>query len=149
MAFDKGSSPQNYPGSLMGSMALIRQTLSDASWYSKNKSKSFSKHQNTIVEFNSALAKLNDIKNETIIFDARNLNNQLRAAHMLSEHKLNAHLLGNGKEYVRINELKKFPYGLILPLNFPALPNVGDNDIEREISLAKMNGSEVPVHCSL
>lgn len=138
MAFDKGSSPQDYPGSLMGSMALIRQTLSNASWYSENKSKSFSKHQNTIVEFNSALANLSDIKNETIIFDARNLNNQLRAAHMLSEHRLNAHLLGNGKEYVRINELKMFPYGLILPLNFPASPQVGDNDIEREVSLAKM-----------
>ncbi len=138
MAFDKGSSPQDYPESLMGSMALIRQTLSDANWYSENKSKSFSKPQNTLVEFNSAFAKLSDIKNETIIFDARNLNNQLRAAQMLSEHKLTAHLLGNGKEYARINELKTFPYGLILPLNFPASPKIGDNDIEREVSLARM-----------
>ncbi|MEC4726888.1 amidohydrolase family protein [Shewanella sp. D64] len=138
MAFNKGSSPQDYPGSLMGSMALIRQTLSDANWYNENKTKSFSKHQNLIVEFNTALAGLGYIKNETIIFDSRNLNNQLRAAHMLNEHNLTAHLLGNGKEYIRINELKAFPFSLILPLNFPESPKVSDNDNEREISLASM-----------
>ncbi|MFT5705586.1 MAG: imidazolonepropionase-like amidohydrolase [Shewanella sp.] len=138
LAFDKGSSPQDYPESLMGSIALIRQTLSDADWYSENKGKSFSKSQNTIVDFNSALAGLDGLENETIIFDTRNLNNQLRAAQMLSEHKLDAHLLGNGKEYARINELKVFPFSLILPLNFPESPQVGDNDNEREISLARM-----------
>ena len=32
-SFDKGTSQQQYPNSLMGSIALIRQTLSDANWY--------------------------------------------------------------------------------------------------------------------
>src|SRR5690554_2589022 len=32
-SFDKGSSLQQYPSSLMGSIALVRQTLSDANWY--------------------------------------------------------------------------------------------------------------------
>ncbi|WP_432490475.1 hypothetical protein, partial [Flavonifractor plautii] len=34
-SFDKGSSEQQYPASLMGSIALIRQTLSDARWYNE------------------------------------------------------------------------------------------------------------------
>src|SRR5687768_5095237 len=34
-SFDKGTSTQNYPSSLMGSIALLRQTYYDALWYSK------------------------------------------------------------------------------------------------------------------
>ena len=41
LAYDKGSSPQDYPSSLMGSIALIRQTFADANWYRENKDKSF------------------------------------------------------------------------------------------------------------
>jgi len=138
LAFDKGSSPQDYPTSLMGSIALIRQTLADATWYKENKSKSFSKTGNNIVEFNNALDKLSNIENEQVVFDTENLNDQLRAAQISIDHKLKATLLGNGKEYARIDELSAFSYGLILPLNFPAAPEVGDDDAEREVSLAKM-----------
>lgn len=138
LAFDKGSSAQDYPSSLMGSIALIRQTLSDAKWYKENKHKSFAKTQNPLVEFNAALAGLETIENAPLLFDTRNLNNQLRAAKLIKEHKLDASLLGNGKEYARIDELKTFPFELILPLNFPEAPKVGDSDNEREISLATM-----------
>ncbi|RTR38480.1 amidohydrolase [Shewanella canadensis] len=138
LAFDKGSSPQDYPTSLMGSIALIRQTLADATWYKENKSKSFSKTGNNIVEFNNALDKLSNIENEQIVFDTDNLNDQLRAAQISIDHELKATLLGNGKEYARIDELSAFSYGLILPLNFTAAPEVGDDDAEREVSLAKM-----------
>ncbi|QPG58876.2 amidohydrolase family protein [Shewanella eurypsychrophilus] len=138
LAFDKGSSPQDYPSSLMGSIALIRQTFADAAWYGQNRHKSFSKSETQLIEFNSAHAALADIEDEQIVFDTANLNNQLRAAHLLSKHEYNATLLGNGQEYARIDELKSYGYGLILPLNFPAAPLVGDDDNEREISLAQM-----------
>ena len=32
-SFDKGTSTQSYPSSLMGSIALLRQTYLDAEWY--------------------------------------------------------------------------------------------------------------------
>ena len=32
-SFSKGTSRQSYPGSLMGSIALLRQTYMDADWY--------------------------------------------------------------------------------------------------------------------
>ena len=34
-SFNKGSSVQEYPSSLMGSIALLRQTYLDADWYQK------------------------------------------------------------------------------------------------------------------
>lgn len=138
LAFDKGSSPQDYPSSLMGSIALIRQTLSDAHWYKENRKKSFSKSETQLIEFNSAYSALENIEKEQIVFDTKNLNSQLRAAHLLNSHEYQGSLVGNGREYARIDELKSYGFGLILPLNFPAAPLIGDDDNEREISLAQM-----------
>ncbi|WP_028768089.1 amidohydrolase family protein [Shewanella fidelis] len=136
MAFNKGSSIQDYPQSLMGSMALIRQTFADANWYNANKGKA--SNSNNTVEFNIALERLNDLNKQSFIFDTKNLNNQLRAARLLNEHELNGSLLGNGREYARLSELKNYPFSLVLPLNYPAAPEIIDGDSEREVSLAAL-----------
>lgn len=138
MAFDKGSSEQDYPSSLMGSIALIRQTFTDANWYNQNKNKQGNGAINNQVEFNIAFERLDDLTDKQIIFETKNLNDQLRAAHLLKEHKLSANLLGNGQEYSRINELKALNYPLILPLNYPQAPDVGTDDADREVSLADL-----------
>ena len=38
-SFEKGTSTQDYPSSLMGAIALLRQTYLDADWYRKDKTK--------------------------------------------------------------------------------------------------------------
>ncbi len=38
-SFNKGVSPQDYPSSVMGAVALLRQTYYDATWYKANASK--------------------------------------------------------------------------------------------------------------
>jgi len=53
-SFRKGVSKQNYPSSLMGSIALLKQTHYDTDWYEKNKNE---------VELNLSLQKLIDQKN--------------------------------------------------------------------------------------
>ncbi|SQH75932.1 protein of unknown function, might belong to Amidohydrolase [Shewanella benthica] len=135
----------------MGSIALIRQTFADVNWYRENKDKSFAKSETQLIEFNSVLAALTNIENEQIIFDTKNLNHQLSAARLLSKHDYKASLLGNGKEYAQLDELKTYGYGygygLILPLNFPAAPLVGDDDSERGISLAQMRHWERVLLC--
>ena len=135
MAFDKGNSPQDYPNSLMGSIALIRQTLSDANWYNQNKMKAAGREDLLSPEFNIALERLHDIKTRGAIFDTRNLNNQLRAAKLLSQEDIQPILLGNGQEYARVRELQEYRPVLILPLNFPAAPQVSDEDNAREVPL--------------
>ncbi|MGG7095282.1 amidohydrolase family protein [Shewanella indica] len=135
MAFDKGNSPQDYPNSLMGSIALIRQTLSDANWYNQNKKNAAGREGLLSPEFNIALERLHDIKTRGVIFDTRNLNNQLRAAKLLSHSDIQPILLGNGQEYARVKELQEYRPVLILPLNFPAAPQVSDEDYAREVPL--------------
>ncbi|TVL62814.1 amidohydrolase family protein [Shewanella algae] len=135
IAFDKGNSPQDYPNSLMGSIALIRQTLSDANWYNQNKMKAAGREDLLSPEFNIALERLHDIKTRGAIFDTRNLNNQLRAAKLLSQEDIQPILLGNGQEYARVRELQEYRPVLILPLNFPAAPQVSDEDNAREVPL--------------
>ncbi|WP_412499039.1 amidohydrolase family protein [Shewanella indica] len=135
MAFDKGNSPQDYPNSLMGSIALIRQTLSDANWYNQNKKNAAGREGLLSPEFNTALERLHDIKTRGVIFDTRNLNNQLRAAKLLSQSDIQPILLGNGQEYARVKELLEYRPVLILPLNFPAAPQVSDEDYAREVPL--------------
>ncbi|QQX78990.1 amidohydrolase family protein [Shewanella sp. KX20019] len=136
MAFDKGSSIQDYPQSLMGSIALIRQTFSDARWYNDNISKSSNTSNN--IEFNIALERLAGLEEQSFIFQTKNLNNQIRAARLLNEQKVRGSLIGNGREYARIDELKSYPYSLVLPLNYPAAPTIIDSDSARDVSLATL-----------
>ncbi|ABZ77496.1 amidohydrolase [Shewanella halifaxensis HAW-EB4] len=136
IAFNKGSSVQDYPQSLMGSIALIRQTFSDAKWYNENRNKRSADGKG--LEFNIALERLEDLKKQHFIFDTKNLNNQLRAAQLLNEHEFSGSLIGNGHEYSRLAELKSYPFSLVLPLNYPAAPEITDGDSEREISLASL-----------
>ncbi|WP_394200408.1 amidohydrolase family protein [Shewanella waksmanii] len=138
MAFDKGSSIQDYPNSLMGSIALIRQTFSDVNWYKNNIEKAHAKQAKQTIEYNAALANLTNIDNEQVLFETRNLNNLLRASQLLKGAKIKATLVGNGREYARINEIKANQYSLVLPLDFPAAPNIADADSERDIPLANL-----------
>ncbi|WP_338592465.1 amidohydrolase family protein [Shewanella khirikhana] len=134
LSFDKGSSAQDYPNSLMGAMALIRQTLLDASWYGKNAVLAGT----GALEFNAALEALSSNQPHYYVFDTQDLNSQLRAAKLLGEFNLKGALLGNGREYARIDEIKNTSFELILPLNFPAAPDVSDPDLSHHLKLAEL-----------
>ncbi|KFZ36079.1 amidohydrolase [Shewanella mangrovi] len=136
ISFDKGSSPQDYPNSLMGSIALIRQTFSDARWYNENMAKAKEYPEMKAPEFNIALEKLGNLKSSGVIFETTNLNNELRAAKLLKAEKLPIHLLGSGQEYARIDELRQYSPQLILPLNYPAAPDVTDEEKANNTSLS-------------
>ncbi|AZQ09863.1 imidazolonepropionase [Shewanella khirikhana] len=134
LSFDKGSSAQDYPNSLMGAMALIRQTLLDASWYGKNAALAGT----GALEFNAALEALSSNQPHYYVFDTQDLNSQLRAAKLMGEFNLKGALLGNGREYARIDEIKNTSFELILPLNFPAAPDVSDPDLSHHLKLAEL-----------
>mgnify|MGYP000918393237 CR=1 FL=1 len=115
LSFKKGSSSQDYPSSLMGSIALLRQTYYDGQWY---------KNQNE--EVNLSLAAWNDLQPLCQIFDVDDKQDLLRASKLGKEFAVNYIIKGAGDEYQRLDEIKAAGNPLILPINFPNAMDVED-----------------------
>jgi len=133
-SFSKGTSTQDYPGSLMGTIALIKQTHYDAEWYDKNKRK---------VEENLSLAAYNENKNLPSIFRVKDRLSLLRAAKMGNEIDVPYILCGGGDEYKRIDEIKATKATVIVPLKFPDAFDVEDPFDAKLVSLAEMKHWEM------
>jgi len=138
-SFDPGSSVQSYPSSLMGSIALVRQTLADANWYGQSVGKTDYRFYRTPLEFNSALAALAELGQTGLVFDTNNERNLLRADAVLKEFNLpKVTLVGSGYEYTRLAEIKQTGRPLIMPVAFPAAPAVSSLDDSLDVSLADL-----------
>jgi imidazolonepropionase-like amidohydrolase len=116
-SFDKGTSQMNYPGSLMGAFALLRQTLYDAQWFDSQSVKSI---------YDASLEAVNENKNLPAVFQVRNKINLLDVAKLGKEFGIGLIMKGNGDEYQLIDEVASTGFPLILPLNFPEAPDVED-----------------------
>ncbi len=134
LSFKKGVSTQSYPGSLMGGIALFRQTYMDAKWYKEHG------HKN---EKNISLEAWNEISELPQIFDVRDKLEVLRAAKMGKEFGINYIFKGNGDEYKRLQEIKAFKPTFILPLNFPSAYDVEDPYDAMAIPLSDMKHWEL------
>ena len=137
VSFRKGSSKTPYPSSMMGSIALIRQALLDADWYEKAQT-AYSKNTSLLrPEVNVSLEALaNAIQDKkTFIFETENEHSILRAQKIAAEFGLNAVYEGSGYEYRRLTSLTQFKPFLILPLNFPAVPDVSSADRALDIAI--------------
>jgi imidazolonepropionase-like amidohydrolase len=133
-SFNKGSSTQTYPSSLMGTIALLRQTYLDAQWY-----KSAQAQQTE--GLNMTLQAWNDQQNLPQIMDPTqggDLWNTLRADRIGDEFGVQYIVKASGKEYQRIEEVKATKAPLIVGLNFPAAQDVEDPNDARYVSLADM-----------
>ena len=108
LSFKKGSSTQSYPGSLMGGIALFRQTYLDGEWYKKQKE-----------ETNISLAAWNNVQSLPQIFETREILESLRAINLGKEQNLKYIIYGHGDEYQRLEKIKKAGNTFILNLNFP------------------------------
>ncbi|RUO35275.1 amidohydrolase family protein [Aliidiomarina sanyensis] len=134
-SFDKGSSTQQYPNSLMGSIALIRQTLSDARWYGQSQGLQGSEGR---IEFNAALAALQNLQEQGVIFHTTNEQDLLRAARVFGEFEVPITAVGSGFEYSRVAEIKASNARLILPLDFPAAPDLSEQFSELDVPIADL-----------
>lgn len=134
-SFDKGASHQQYPSSLMGSIALVRQTLADANWYEQAYGKQASDGP---VEFNAALQSLANIESNGIIFKVQDEKSLLRADAVFDQFNVPTIYVGSGYEYARLNAVKETGSRLILPVNFPAAPDVSGVDAHLDVDLAKL-----------
>ncbi len=125
-SFNKGSSAQTYPSSLMGSIALLRQTYLDANWYKTN----------PITEgINLSLKSWLENQNLPQIFDANDKWNDLRADKIGDEFGVQYIIKAGGNEYQRIKEMKESKASFILSLNYPAPIDVDDPNELRFVGL--------------
>jgi imidazolonepropionase-like amidohydrolase len=130
-SFKKGLSTQKNPTSLMGSIALIRQTFLDAEWYKSQKTQ-------TNISYD---AFINQQKLPQIFA----LNDELdysRLYKISDEFEIDFIVKGTGKEFLRIEEIASTEFPVIIPLNFPNAYEVSNPENADLISLQKLKNWE-------
>ncbi len=129
LSFDKSvQSRQSYPTSIMGAMALLRQTYIDAAWYEKG----------NITNKDLALEALNRNKNLVQIFKTDNLLDELRADKVGDENGIQYLIFGSGTEFERLAEIKNTNATFIIPLDFPEAYDVENPFMANNVSLQDM-----------
>jgi imidazolonepropionase-like amidohydrolase len=131
VALEPGLAADTYPASLMGAIAVVRQTWFDAEWYAAAQS------ARTVTTerppFSTALAALQATRRtpvpQPVVFEPGSVLMQERAAILARELGLSAQLVASGHEWrrpdiVRSIAAQKLPF--IVPLAFPALPKFPD-----------------------
>jgi imidazolonepropionase-like amidohydrolase len=128
-SFNKGVSQQTYPSSLMGSIALLRQSFYDLEYYKKNPV--------------SALGKLSMdawAANENLpsVFKVGDKWDILRAERVANEFKHKFIYVTAGDEYAIIDALKSLNPKLIVPLTFPKPLDVSDPYVAKNVSIQEL-----------
>ncbi|HZJ39003.1 MAG TPA: amidohydrolase family protein [Chthoniobacterales bacterium] len=116
-----------YPSSLMGCIALIRQNFLDASWYQAAQD-AYRKNPATTErpEANASLVALVEQaqRKQPTVFETEDELELLRALRISDEFKLKPILYGNGYEYRVRKALAVSKTPIILPLDFPKVPEI-------------------------
>jgi len=133
-SFSKGTSTQSYPGSMMGMIALLRQTYLDAQWY---------KNKPAAEGLNLSLKAWNETQDLPQIFEAGDKWNNLRADRIGDEFGVQYIIKAGQNEYQRIKEMKGTNATFILPLNYPQAQDVEDPNDARFVSLQDMKHWEM------
>src|SRR5579871_3600004 len=133
-SLSKGVSTQSYPSSMMGVIALLRQTYLDAQWYKSKPAKE---------GVNISLQAWLDNQSLPQIFDANDKWNDVRADRIGDEFGVQFIIKGGGNEYQRIDDIAATKATYILPLNYPQAQDVEDPNDARFVSLADMKHWEL------
>jgi len=131
-SFNKGTSQNDYPTSLMGAIALLRQTYYDTQWYGKQKE-----------EYNISLENFAKQQNMPQIFEADGWQNILRADKIGKEFGKQYIIKSSGDEYQRVDMVKATGASLIIPVNFVKAYDVEDPAEARNITFSQMKGWEM------
>jgi imidazolonepropionase-like amidohydrolase len=133
-SFNKGSSPQEYPSSIMGAVALLRQTYYDADWYKTNQTKT---------EYNISLDAFNKLQELPSIFEGNDKYNDLRGKKVADEFKVKYIIKGGGNEYQRMYDIQNSFSKYIIPVNYPDAIDVEDPFDAEQASLTDLKHWEM------
>jgi imidazolonepropionase-like amidohydrolase len=134
---DEGAQP-GYPSALMGAVALLRQTLLDAAWQAVTAAAAGAPPRRAANSTLDALAPLlapDTAKRQLAIAQTDDEQDYQRFARLRDEFGLRLLLQGNGHEYRRAAQLKAAGLPVIVPLNYPPLPELDhpDSAIDTEL----------------
>jgi hypothetical protein len=130
---------RQFPGSLMGAVAQLRQTLADAQWQAQARA---AWQRNPRQARPLWLEGLDDLApmiagTTPLIFDSRDLLDTLRIFELIEPGDIDLVLVGHGEEYRRLEAMDDRRVTHILPLNFPEAPDVKGED-DRNASLEQL-----------
>ena len=131
-----------YPQSLMGSIALLRQTLADARWQADARAawaRNPAQARPEWIEGLEALAPVRD-GGMPLIVTSEDALDTLRVFDMINT-QTDLVVVGHGSEYQRLNHIAARGAPHILPLNFPDAPDVEEDngsDTNRDVSLEEL-----------
>ena len=136
-----GWSERSYPNSLLGVIAVMRQTFLDADWY--HKSTEILKNypdENEPIALHPSLNELANFKLNRlpILFMTKEEHGALRSLTIAKEFNLSPWLLGSGFEYRRLEEIAEQNPFIIFPLEFPSKPRVKDPHIALQYSTEQL-----------
>ncbi|HBP17447.1 MAG TPA: hypothetical protein DEA08_06610, partial [Planctomycetes bacterium] len=152
VAFEHGGwTSQSYPSSLMGAMALVRQSLMDAEHYAA----AWDHYQASPLgrerpETNLSLAALASALSREVPFclEAEDVNMLLRGASLFREFELVPWVvLGDADAYRWLGEVQDAGAPLVLSLNFPPLPEWEDDTQEPDVSHAALRHAMLAPAC--
>ncbi|MEX2188211.1 MAG: amidohydrolase family protein [Pirellulales bacterium] len=136
----RGRGAADYPGSPMGALTLVRQTLYDTQWYQSAHKAAAADSRLPRPERNDALAALEPVVDGKlpIIFDASNELYFLRADRVAREFGLRAIVRGSGQEYQRLDAIAATGRPVLLPVAFPRAPDVATPEAAMSATLERL-----------
>ena len=136
VAFDRadwGDQNPTYPSSLMGAVALVRQTFGDAAW-AADATAVYASRRNTLERPRSNLAwdalrsALPEHGRKPVWMLTEDVLGSLRCAQLGKELDLALVLVGNGEEYKQAQAIRAAGYPVIVPVNYPKAPEFSDDE---------------------
>ncbi len=134
-----------YPGSLMGAIALIRQTLLDAGWNDQiARTASRTAKASSVPVRSESLAALgpNSEESTQLLFHAKSEVNVLRASKIANEFSRRSLIVGNGMDFRRLEAIATDRTRLIAPVTYPKAPKVSTYGERESVTLRDLQSWE-------
>ncbi len=133
-----------YPGSEMGSIALLRQSLSDGQWYGSSLAAA---SNDTALQAHApqpsrVLAAVFAQRSLPMWFDTQNELQALRCLKIAKEYARTPVIVGSGMEFRRLRALADSGATIVVPLQLPDTPDVSTAAAADRVSLRQLQSWE-------
>jgi len=133
-SLDKGSSTQQMPVSLMGSVALLRQTYLDAEWFASQNPRPFTDESLEGLIRSQSLPQIMEVNNWHQVLTVDRVGKEFQQQYIIKT---------TNDAYQQAPLLAASGAALIVPVDFPEAPKVDDALDSDDISLAELKHWEL------